>query len=117
MTDLVEFLGARLDEDDEVARATRKNEQRVPGTDRWFASHSNAITSMAPHRAVAEVKAKRRLLDLHEPAETEYIDGDVCMACTAVGDGPHYPCLTLRLLALPYTDHPDYREEWRPGLT
>jgi hypothetical protein len=21
---------------------------------------------------------------------------------------------TLRLLALPYADHPDFREEWRP---
>jgi hypothetical protein len=25
-----------------------------------------------------------------------------------------YPCDTLKLLALPYADHPDYRDEWRP---
>ncbi|MEV8523155.1 DUF6221 family protein [Streptomyces sp. NPDC052000] len=24
------------------------------------------------------------------------------------------PCATLRLLSLPYADHPGYREEWRP---
>lgn len=24
------------------------------------------------------------------------------------------PCSTLRLLALPYSDRPGYREEWRP---
>ena len=24
------------------------------------------------------------------------------------------PCRTLRLLALPYASHPDYRKEWRP---
>jgi hypothetical protein len=46
----------------------------------------------------------------------EYVEGDVCMACDVQGqgEGPHYPCLTLRLLALPYADHADYRQEWRP---
>ncbi|MEU5023581.1 DUF6221 family protein [Streptomyces milbemycinicus] len=24
------------------------------------------------------------------------------------------PITALRLLALPYADHPDYRDEWRP---
>jgi hypothetical protein len=24
------------------------------------------------------------------------------------------PCETVRVLALPYSDHPDYHEEWRP---
>jgi hypothetical protein len=28
--------------------------------------------------------------------------------------GADWPCLTLRLLALPYADRPGYREEWRP---
>ncbi|WP_433233762.1 DUF6221 family protein [Actinomadura nitritigenes] len=56
------FLRARLDEDEEVARETRRFEQRVPHTERWFASHGNAITSMAPHRAVAEVEAKQAIV-------------------------------------------------------
>jgi hypothetical protein len=35
--------------------------------------------------------------------------------CTEVGpDAQGWPCQTLRLLALPYADHPDYRPEWKP---
>lgn len=112
MTDLVEFLRARLDEDAEVANATRKFEQRVPHTEQWFASHSNAITSMAPHRAVAEVEAKRRLLGSH------YDYRGVCTRCFDWQNKPverePFPCEVVRLLALPYADHPDYDESWRP---
>jgi len=25
-----------------------------------------------------------------------------------------FPCETVRLLALPYSQHPGYREDWRP---
>jgi hypothetical protein len=107
MSDLVEFLRARLDEDEEVAQATRKNEQFVCGTGRWFASHNNAITSMAPHRAVAEVEAKRRLLEQFR------LRGDSVRAVVQPTVGGVWDDL-LRLLALPYADHPDYREEWRP---
>ncbi|MFD6275824.1 DUF6221 family protein [Streptomyces sp. NPDC060209] len=67
-----------------------------------------------PARVLAEVNAKRRLLDLHAPGTQEYVDGDVCMSCTLTGDGPYYPCTTLRLLALPYANHPGYRDDWRP---
>lgn len=32
-----------------------------------------------------------------------------------IDDANHQPtCDTLQGLALPYADHPDYREEWRP---
>ncbi|MEU7400729.1 DUF6221 family protein [Streptomyces sp. NPDC044948] len=65
-------------------------------------------------RVLADVEAKRQLLDLHAPGETEYVDGNVCMACDVRGGEPFYPCKTLRLLALPYAGHPDYRPEWRP---
>ncbi|GAA2484752.1 DUF6221 family protein [Streptomyces thermolineatus] len=67
-----------------------------------------------PARVLREVEAKRRLLALHEPGEMEFVDGDVCMACDVRDEGPHYPCLTLRLIAAVYDQHPDYREDWRP---
>ena len=110
--DLITFLRARLDEDEEVARATRKNEQFVRGTDRWFASHSNAITSMAPHRAIAEVEAKRQIIEhnarLHQMADpATHPDQEYVLAAGASD-------YVLRLLTLPYADHIDYREEWRP---
>jgi hypothetical protein len=31
-----------------------------------------------------------------------------------LGNPTMWPCMTLRLIALPYTDRPGYREEWRP---
>lgn len=111
MDDLIVFLRARLDEDEEVARETHKNEQFVHGTDRWFASHSNAITSMAPHRATAEVDAKRRILDRLYP-EIESMDRSIEGEWGGWSDESGN---LLKLLALPYVDHPDYdREEWRP---
>jgi hypothetical protein len=63
-------------------------------------------------RRAADVAAKRQIIDEHQN------DQGRCAVCA---DPPQYdatwhpyPCTTLRLLALPYADHPDYREEWRP---
>ncbi len=72
--------------------------------------------------AIADAKAKRRIVELHEPT------GDSeCSVCSSEGYdrtddeddlparlGDPWPCDTLRLLALPYARNPDYREEWRP---
>jgi hypothetical protein len=76
-----------------------------------------------PARVLADVEAKRELVKLHGRAVlragggAQYFDTEtVCRSCE-----PNYqfrelswPCTTLRLLALPYADHPDYRDEWRP---
>lgn len=80
-----------------------------------------------PDRVLREVEAKRRILDEHASE-----DGD-CSACGRASweenpgaylrDEPEmadvwrptiWPCRTARLLALPYADHPDYREKWKP---
>jgi hypothetical protein len=37
----------------------------------------------------------------------------MCTVCHNIGDDG--PCNTLRLLALRYADHPDYREKWTPS--
>jgi hypothetical protein len=58
---------------------------RVRGRD---AEH---IAAWHPTRVLAECRAKRQVLE-------------------ACGDDEQ----VLRCLALPYADHPDYREEWRP---
>ncbi|TDD37855.1 hypothetical protein E1287_07300 [Actinomadura sp. KC06] len=69
--------------------------EEVPTT---VASH---IVRHGPARVLAEVETKRRLIDQH----VGYSGG---------GDDDHWPVQTLRLLALPYASHPDYRPEWRP---
>lgn len=86
---LTEFLTARLDEDEAAARC---------GWD----EHGPWPTEA---RVLAEVEAKRRLVELHAP------NGRECWWCG--GDqGGTYPCENLRILALPYASHADYRAEW-----
>ena len=81
---------------------------------------------MAPlfRRVLAECEAKRRIIALHQPSGgPNYRGTECCARCTAGGEYPaddgytdeqNWPCPTLRALALPYAEHPDYREEWRP---
>ena len=74
-----------------------------------------------PARVLAEVDAKRRILDEHPPIREPYGWAGRCQRCID-GDDPwakeaEWPCLTVRLLALPYADWPGYRPEWAPDRT
>jgi hypothetical protein len=80
------------------------------------------ITRHDPARVLAEVEAKRRILDEHYVAQGT-VGGQALMVCTRCSDyiergeifkAEAAPCKTLKLLALPYADHDDYREEWKP---
>jgi len=138
MDDIVQFLRARLNEtaarasaatpgpwsvDDEsyAESISTSDGVTVVGGGRWggeasvFESTADAlhIAEHDPARVLAEVDAKRQIIGLHEPAEYEYADANVCLTCDQ-GGPLAYPCPTLRLLALPYADHPAYRDEWRP---
>ncbi|MER7792801.1 DUF6221 family protein [Streptomyces sp. NPDC097640] len=68
-----------------------------------------------PARVLDEVEAKEQILTLHrfEPFEGDP-DRGFCRECQRGGAAGTYPCPTVRLLALPYASHPDYRAEWRP---
>jgi len=88
------------------------------------------IARWDPARVLAEVDAKRRILALHH-ATPSPADGPadppvtVCVECgpdthtlwetdPRGARGDWYPCPTLRLLVLPYRDHPDYQPAWVP---
>ncbi|MDT9688182.1 DUF6221 family protein [Streptomyces sp. P9(2023)] len=101
MDDLIAFLRARLDEDEQTARAA---------SDGWYlydpeqaiafvpVEDTQHIARHTPARVLAEVDAKRRILN-------------------DLWGGPDHEDMWahhIRLLALPYADHPDYRDEWRP---
>jgi hypothetical protein len=106
MTDLVGFLCARLDEDERVARAVRG-----PDGAETVASH---IVRNHPARVLAEVEAKRRILARHvlsPPSENPELPWDNVADCQF--DGEPWPCPDILDLALPYADHPDYRNGWR----
>lgn len=100
------------------------------GNDLWDCEGSSALSMTSesaqhtarhhPARVLAEVDAHRKLLDLHSPLNVE---GDAITGCTTCSWRDEmdelwvqWPCPTLRVLALPYADRPDYREEWRPRV-
>lgn len=122
--DLVAFLGARLDDDEQYAQG--------PWGDNGYSEYNDPGTPGHHLRVLAEVDAKRRLLDRalakqHTVCEdgwytcgaaTEERDGGECCDEGRIG-----PCdcgrdaevdAVLGLLALPYASHPDYRQEWAP---
>lgn len=116
MSGLAEFLLARIADDEAVARDGA--EQTYPGFEPWrlhnqvrhaFGQPSPVIASRA--RVLAECDAKRRIVEestkeawvIEQGHRTEWTEGGQAARGTV-----------LRFLALPYADHPDYREEWRP---
>ena len=109
MDELVQFLRARLDEDE--ARARRA----IDGPRTAFVSADEDIEPLLfdedgvfvlPARALREVEAKRELVRLAERAHDYHETFTSGFASALEG--------TLRLFALAYADRPGYREEWRP---
>ena len=114
---LVEFLWARIAEDEALARrarpvpATGDDEDFSDSSDYDRASwhearcgyamgeHMTACLCGVTDRVIAECDAKRRIVEGLQPFGP--ID-DIC--------APEI----LALLALPYAHHPDYEETWRP---
>ncbi|MFI2663254.1 DUF6221 family protein [Micromonospora carbonacea] len=110
---LITWLPAQLDDDERVARQLIASpggfyiEAETEDTDLMAAGAH--VHRWSPARALAEVEAKRRIIDLH-PAAGLRSAPESCGSCVSYPG----PCDTLRLLALPYADRPGYREEWRP---
>ena len=134
--DLATWLRAQLDDDERLAKTAGGEHPHWTTTDEgdvtqvgtggsgylangpWGSSLFEVGEHIARHdpaRVLAEVDAKRRILDEHT-CRCPDPDCQDCGACS----GPHHadpapaPCTTLRLLALPYAGQPGYRDEWRP---
>jgi len=113
MSDVVEFLRARMGEDEAVAREFVACE--YSGVDAWGegADHFFEGGAGSPARVLADVEAKRRLV---EHADTvsgmdQQIEGEWGTR-GSVPWNEDEGVRILRLLALPYASHPDYRQEW-----
>jgi hypothetical protein len=82
-----------------------------------------------PVRVLADIDSKRRIIKLHsvvhreigwlEDGQEEHDEIQVCGLCVPRHshyrhreDVPEGPCLTVRLLALPYADMPGYQSDW-----
>ena len=127
MDDLIEFLKARIEEDEARARYASPGPwyanaefDEVLAVDGitvadGFALSGNQLRATIAHiarhdpaRTLREVDAKRRTIEIFVRRYKASKPG--------MAEGAHFVMLinTLRLLAMPYADHPDYREEWRP---
>ncbi|WP_035851399.1 DUF6221 family protein [Kitasatospora azatica] len=121
---LSEFLLARLADRERTARAAgdRVIHLSIDGTVRQDPEPGGERVTWwqqayHPAQELATTTALRSILDLHRPGYRVRADRSRAEAdepfCEACFGEPH-PCPTLRLLALPYRDHPDYRSEWEP---
>ena len=121
--DLDQFLLARIAEDKRIAADAAS----ASGREEWEPDDETAAPPHAaehvarhdPARVLAECNAKRRLVmacrdsrpDLHFLGARPNGMADFPLTPT---DQHQLAALTLALLALPYSEHHDYRPEWRP---
>jgi hypothetical protein len=124
MEDLVQWLGAQLDQDEQSRDDLHARDcESIPveGYNGPFPCDCGV-----PARVLREIDAKQKLLIVHRPVRrTDFITSAgspagpmmVCHECdanTTDADWPDNPCRTLRLLATPYADRAGYNEAWRP---
>jgi hypothetical protein len=159
MDDLVTWLRAQLDDDERAARAELTPAASISvslGLSLWEArdvggpempsvwegtaliardladEHAQHIARWDPVRVLAEVDARRQILELHAgehdcPKIMTGVYADDWPASASWGKAgeswrhatnEHFegdrPCPTLRAQGLPYADRDGYREEWRP---
>jgi hypothetical protein len=123
---LDEFLLARIAEDKrnatDAARATGRDQWTVADLPGSGPPHDQAAEHAARHdpaRILAECAAKRRLVlacrdirpDLRFLGARPRGLADFPLSPS---DQHQLAAVTLALLALPYADHSEYRQEWRP---
>ena len=126
---LTDFLLARIAEDERAARKLAETDRRPV--------LSLATTVNHPDRILLECEAKRRIIELHRswpvlvetPPTFEQAGSDADSMTFRMSQqiqwqtqqeyvarfGSEPPSAPMmRALALPYADHPDFRDEWRP---
>lgn len=110
---IVEFLRARLDEDEAIARNALGllgmetpwhdiETLRQRGLTRADARH---VARHSSRRVLREVEAKRRIVDDYRAPTLD--------DCQTDDDTPP-PLWVIRALAAVYADHPDYQPDWTP---
>lgn len=115
---IVEFLQARLTEKENTARqaATMAGEHwsklfsatvQVDGDELMVGDSRVAdhIVENDPAAVLADVEAKRQIVDMHA-GDHECPSAEDCCGWWIT------PCPTLHLLTRPFADHPSYLQEW-----
>ena len=122
MTTLADFLLARIAEDEAAAREIPAGTWEDATQASWRYDH---VFRWSPERVLADCAAKRAIVEMHAlmdggdpdsfPYESE--DGRTVWPGCVICDGDSTPrrlgCDTVRHLAAPYADHPDYDPTWK----
>ena len=107
---LTEFLLARITEDEAAAKTASLG----LGTLAAFGIEVMGTKVYTPAKALAECEAKRRIMELAGEATQlqDFWDGEQGYAVAGTTADPGTAILLA--LALPYADHPEFQEAWRP---
>ncbi|MEU0393794.1 DUF6221 family protein [Streptomyces sp. NPDC006208] len=127
--ELVDFLRARLDDDEQAARRAGDSFRQIGETGVIVATEGDRAEECAsanwggiaehivrhdPARVLAEVDAKREILRLHDDSTTALMVASGTVLAGGVKIRRRAYEDVLKLLALPYAGHEAYREDWRP---
>lgn len=108
MNGLVEFLKARLDEDEADAGLSLRFVEEVL---KPYESRDRRRTRNPASSATLEMEARAKRILAEAAAKRAIVER--CVYCMEHEDYGHWLAAeALRLLAQPYRDHPDYRQEW-----
>lgn len=112
MSELVEFLTARLDEDERRCAVTPGGHYQVQALDAGDGPAEEEAVQQYYHRfqpewMLRDIAAKKALVtewrsygDIRNPYDDEQVTGRALLTA-------------MKLLTAAYSDHPDYRAEWK----
>jgi len=116
-----DFLLARIREDEVLAESMI--DRHGDSGFAWAADHEDDaryLDRWGPWRVLALCVMRRQLVRTHGDSVVEIEDPVggkgtrlVCGECGPTGYPEPWPCQTLRVLALDWVSHPEYRPEWR----
>jgi hypothetical protein len=120
VTDLIEFLNARLAEDEATAKRVQPNQSPTELRAMVGREGGEPFLIVASERVLREVSAKRAILEDHRIVKADVDTEDFDFGCERCyfnrdeGVAGYGYCPTLKALAAVYSDHPDYDESWKP---
>lgn len=113
---IVEFLEARLAYDEQVCAATPGGAFKVVPLEGSTEAEAEAVHQyyhrFQPEWLARDLAAKRKVLEfwkIWSPPGGPVLRQDTWAVATR-----HAIMIVLYQMALPYADHPDYQQEWKP---
>lgn len=120
MNEMIAFLNTRLDEKERRALGTPLD--RAEADARTVLPWLNELAPPVPRdeTALREVAAMRAIVKRHVPVIAGYgpLEGQECCAAESSDEDMWYakpwPCATVCVIVAIWSDHADYRDEWKP---